>query len=68
MLTGTVGSTYETPNAKAVRGINIFNHDSWPTETEKLLDYGAEELDFLLKHFSPVVERNGCDQGSSFRH
>ncbi|XP_008281423.1 uncharacterized protein LOC103358295 [Stegastes partitus] len=46
---------------KAVRSFKIFNHDSWPEQRHLLTDYGAEELDFLLDHFSPILTRNGCD-------
>lgn len=38
--------------AKAVRCFNIFNHDSWPENQEDLVDHGADDLMFLLDHFS----------------
>ncbi|XP_049923984.1 zinc finger protein 862-like [Epinephelus moara] len=52
-----------TPSAtaKAVRSFKIFSHDSWPEQRDQLIDYGGEELDFLLDHFSIVLTRNGCD-------
>ncbi|KAL7381991.1 hypothetical protein ABVT39_014679 [Epinephelus coioides] len=50
-----------TPTAKAVRSFKIFSHDSWPEQRDQLIDYGGEELDFLLDHFSTVLTRNGCD-------
>ena len=43
--------------AKAVKSFKIFSHDSWPEQQDQLTDYGAEELDFLLDHFSPVLTR-----------
>ncbi|TNN77435.1 hypothetical protein EYF80_012249 [Liparis tanakae] len=51
------GSSLAT--TRAVRSFKILNHDSWPEQI--LTDYGAEELDFLLDHFSPILTRNGCD-------
>ncbi|CAL8266915.1 unnamed protein product [Boreogadus saida] len=43
------------------RCFNIFNHDSWPESQEKLVDHGADDLEFLLKHFSPIITRNGVN-------
>ncbi|KAJ8386336.1 hypothetical protein AAFF_G00174330 [Aldrovandia affinis] len=52
----------ESGTAKAVRCFNIiFNHDSWPEDKEQLLDHGAEELAFLLEHFSTILRRNGAN-------
>ncbi|XP_056267915.1 zinc finger protein 862-like isoform X2 [Pseudoliparis swirei] len=53
------GSSLAT--TRAVRSFKILNHDSWPEQRHLLTDYGAEELDFLLDHFSPILTRNGCD-------
>lgn len=47
----------DIPTAKAVRCFNIFNHDSWPEDKMELLDYGVVELNFLLQHFSTVLDR-----------
>ncbi|ROI15239.1 Zinc finger protein 862 [Anabarilius grahami] len=49
-------------SAKAVKSFKIFSHDSWPAEQRELTDYGAEELDFLLDHFSSVLTRNYMDK------
>ncbi|TRY59464.1 hypothetical protein DNTS_024407 [Danionella cerebrum] len=35
----------------------VFNHDVWPETAEKLVDYGIEEVTFLLDHFQCVLER-----------
>lgn len=47
----------DVATAKAVRCFNIFNHDSWPEDRLGLLDHGVEELNFLLQHFSTVLDR-----------
>lgn len=47
----------DTPTAKAVRCFSVFNHDSWPDDKLELLDYGVEEVKFLLEHFSIVLDR-----------
>ncbi|XP_030213621.1 uncharacterized protein LOC115545037 [Gadus morhua] len=47
--------------AKAVKCFNIFNHDSWPENQENLVDHGADDLAFLLDHFSTVLRRNGVN-------
>ena len=46
---------------KAVKCFNIFYHDSWPEDQEELVDHGADDLAFLLDHFSPVLTRNGVN-------
>ncbi|XP_059896385.1 zinc finger protein 862-like [Gadus macrocephalus] len=46
---------------KAVKCFNIFNHDSWPENQEDLVDHGADDLAFLLDHFSTVLRRNGVN-------
>ncbi|XP_051997784.1 zinc finger protein 862-like [Xyrauchen texanus] len=46
---------------KAVKCFNIFNYDSWPEDQEELVDHGADDLAFLLDHFSPVLTRNGVN-------
>ncbi|CAL8239557.1 unnamed protein product [Gadus morhua 'NCC'] len=35
--------------------------ESWPEDQEELLDHGADDLAFLLDHFSPVLTRNGVN-------
>ncbi|KAK7877196.1 hypothetical protein WMY93_032098 [Mugilogobius chulae] len=54
-----------TATTKAVRAFRVFTHDSWPEQRSQLIEYGAEELDFLLDHFSAVLARNGCDFNSA---
>ncbi|XP_034562833.1 uncharacterized protein LOC117829315 [Notolabrus celidotus] len=51
----------ESATTKAVKCFNIFNHDSWPEDQEDLVDHGADDLAFLLDHFSPVLTRNGVN-------
>lgn len=50
-------SDSEPGTAKAVKCFNIFNHDSWPENQEDLVDHGADDLGFLLDHFSTVLRR-----------
>ncbi|TRZ01431.1 hypothetical protein DNTS_006590 [Danionella cerebrum] len=47
----------DTAATKAVKCYQVFNHDVWPETAEKLVDYGIEEVTFLLDHFQCVVER-----------
>ncbi|KAK0142300.1 hypothetical protein N1851_020034 [Merluccius polli] len=47
----------ESATAKAVRCFNIFNHDSWPEDQDELVDHGADDLTFLLDHFSHILTR-----------
>ncbi|TRZ03480.1 hypothetical protein DNTS_004588, partial [Danionella cerebrum] len=47
----------DTAATKAVKCYQVFNHDVWPETTEKLVDYGIEEVTFLLDHFQCVLER-----------
>jgi hypothetical protein len=49
----------QSATTKVVKCFNIFYHDSWPEDQEELLDHGADDLAFLLDHFSPVLTRNG---------
>ncbi|XP_048856526.1 zinc finger protein 862-like isoform X2 [Brienomyrus brachyistius] len=51
----------DTSVTKAVKCFHVFNHDVWPETAEELVDYGIEEVTFLLDHFQYVLERNGCD-------
>ncbi|XDV21783.1 hypothetical protein PO909_026803 [Leuciscus waleckii] len=51
----------KSATAKAVKCFNIFNYDSWPEDQEELVDHGADDLAFLLDHFSPVLTRNGVN-------
>ncbi|KAK0132143.1 Zinc finger protein 862 [Merluccius polli] len=62
-MEATIKSTDATESAttKAVKCCNIFNHDSWPEDQEDLVDHGADDLAFLLDHFSPVLTRNGAN-------
>ncbi|XP_039511952.1 zinc finger protein 862-like [Pimephales promelas] len=55
------GHGTDTPATKAVQCFQVFNHDVWPETVEELVDYGIEEVHFLLDHFKVVLERNGCD-------
>ncbi|XP_072564888.1 uncharacterized protein [Paramormyrops kingsleyae] len=52
-------SASESDTTKAVKCFKIFNHDSWPENQEDLVDHGADDLAFLLDHFSTVLRRNG---------
>ncbi|KAF4097028.1 hypothetical protein G5714_022997 [Onychostoma macrolepis] len=54
-------SASESDTTKAVKCFNIFNHDSWPENQEDLVDHGADDLAFLLDHFSTVLRRNGVN-------
>ncbi|KAL4008878.1 hypothetical protein ACER0C_002730 [Sarotherodon galilaeus] len=54
-------SASESATTKAVKCFNIFNHDSWPENKEDLVDHGADDLAFLLDHFSTVLRRNGVN-------
>nr|XP_055071756.1 zinc finger protein 862-like isoform X1 [Misgurnus anguillicaudatus] len=51
----------DTAATKAVQCFQVFIHDSWPETLEELVDYGIEEVHYLLDHFQSVLERNGCD-------
>lgn len=42
---------------KAMRSFKFFRHDSWREQRDQLIDYGAEELDFLLDYFSTLLTR-----------
>lgn len=54
----TIGeSASVSGTAKAVKCFNIFNHKSWPENQEDLMDHGADDLMFLLDHFSTVLRR-----------
>ncbi|CAM4326971.1 unnamed protein product [Leuciscus chuanchicus] len=55
------GHGTDTAATKAVQCFQVFNHDVWPETVEELVDYGIEEVHFLLDHFKVVLERNGCD-------
>ena len=50
-------NTKDTPTAKAVKCFNVFSHDSWPDNRLELLNHGVEEVNFLLQHFSTVLDR-----------
>ncbi len=50
-------SASETDTTKAVKCFNIFNHDSWPEKQDDLFGHGANDLAFLLDHFSTVLRR-----------
>lgn len=50
-------SSSESGTAKAVKCFNIFNHESWPENQEDFVDHGADDLMFLLDHFSTVLRR-----------
>ncbi|KAL7871907.1 hypothetical protein SRHO_G00068900 [Serrasalmus rhombeus] len=50
-------SAFESDTTKAVKCFNIFDHDSWPENQEDLVDHGADDLAFLLDHFSTVLRR-----------
>ncbi len=50
-------SASETDTTKAVKCFNIFNHDSWPENQDDLFGHGANDLAFLLDHFSTVLRR-----------
>ncbi|KAL3970763.1 protein unc-79 [Sarotherodon galilaeus] len=54
-------SASESATTKAVKCFNIFNHDSCPENQEDLVDHGADDLAFLLDHFSTVLKRNGVN-------
>ncbi|XP_060786920.1 zinc finger protein 862-like [Neoarius graeffei] len=56
-----VGEHSLVSTTQAVKAFNIFNHECWPEMREDLVDYGAEDLDFLLNHFSIVLQRNSVD-------
>ncbi|KAJ8006709.1 hypothetical protein DPEC_G00110030 [Dallia pectoralis] len=51
----------DSATTKAVKCFNIFNYDSWPEDQEELVDHGADDLAFLLDHFSSVLTRNGVN-------
>ncbi|KAK0135416.1 Zinc finger protein 862 [Merluccius polli] len=55
-------NTKDIPAAKAVKCFNVFSHDSWPDNRLELLNHGVEEVNFLLQHFSTVLDRNGCSK------
>lgn len=52
----------DTAATKAVQCFLVLNHDAWPETLEELVDYGIEEVHYLLDHFQCVLERNGCDR------
>ncbi|CAM4696780.1 unnamed protein product [Leuciscus chuanchicus] len=60
-VSGQEGHGTDTAATKAVQCFQVFNHDVWPETVEELVDYGIEEVHFLLDHFKVVLERNGCD-------
>ncbi|XP_030219014.1 zinc finger protein 862 [Gadus morhua] len=55
-------NTKDAPTAKAVKCFNVFSHDSWADNRLELLNHGVEEVNFLLRHFSTVLDRNGCSK------
>ncbi|XP_056453175.1 TOG array regulator of axonemal microtubules protein 1-like [Gadus chalcogrammus] len=55
-------NTKDAPTAKAVKCFNVFSHDSWADNRLELLNHGVEEVNFLLQHFSTVLDRNGCSK------
>ncbi|XP_056451734.1 uncharacterized protein LOC130386899 isoform X1 [Gadus chalcogrammus] len=55
-------NTKDAPTAKAVKCFNVFSHDFWADNRLELLNHGVEEVNFLLRHFSTVLDRNGCSK------
>ncbi len=51
------GPGTDTAATKAVQCFQVFNHDLWPETVGQLVDYGIEEVHFLLDHFQVVLER-----------
>ena len=41
-------------------GFDIFDPANWPPSKESLASYGLRQLHFLAKHFTPLLESQGC--------
>lgn len=41
----------------AVNCFKIFHHDTWPENSTELVDYGNDQLEVLMEHFSHVLIR-----------
>ncbi|MGH0176674.1 UNVERIFIED_CONTAM: hypothetical protein FKN15_073647 [Acipenser sinensis] len=45
--------------SSAVDCFKVFNHYTWPETYDQLMDYGVEQVDTLLKHFSEELGKYG---------
>lgn len=43
--------------SKAVSSLNVFNPDKWPDDRIELIDYGQDEIMFLVEWFREILER-----------
>ncbi|XP_064619500.1 zinc finger protein 862-like [Lineus longissimus] len=61
LLGEPLGDNITDESAAAVRCLNmVFNHDTWPSAVNDLESYGYEEMEFLLRYFVDLLQRNGC--------
>lgn len=42
----------------AVNCFKIFHHDTWPEKSTELVDYGNDQLEALMGHFSHILNRH----------
>ena len=70
-ITSVITTTVEAINARfgslinedsedysAVNCMKIFHHDTWPENTNELVDYGNDQLEALMEHFRHVLTRH----------
>ncbi|XP_076121139.1 zinc finger protein 862 isoform X2 [Alosa pseudoharengus] len=50
----------ETQDYSVVNCFTIFNHDTWPENSDELLNYGSDKVETLVEHFSDVLTSFGC--------
>ncbi|XP_041954873.1 zinc finger protein 862-like isoform X1 [Alosa sapidissima] len=50
----------ETQDYSVVNCFTIFNHDTWPENSDELLNYGSDKVEALVEHFSDVLTSFGC--------
>lgn len=55
-----VGNTKDTQTAKAVKCLNMFNHDSRPHDEMKPVNRGFEKMRFLFERFFTLLDEPVC--------
>ena len=48
----------DSEDYSAVNCMKIFHHDTWPENTNELVDYGNDQLEALIENFLPVLTRH----------
>ena len=57
-------STTKYGTADVIRDLLVFNVDTWPTSTKKLVDFGNEKTEHLIIWFQSLLQKAGCDVSS----